>query len=96
MTTVHNLPIVGTSFQKGATDFLNQLAAGSKLYVLREPLNKYDSNAIVVTWGRRAVGYLAKEKAAELAPLMDRGMQIRAEKGTLTGCTITLHYEVPQ
>lgn len=33
---------------------------------LREPLNRYDPNAIQVIIDRQAVGYIAKEDAAEI------------------------------
>ena len=38
---------------------------------------------------------LARGVAAELAPLMDKGMPVKAAKGTMPGCTITLSYEPP-
>jgi len=39
---------------------------------------------------------LPRGLAEELAPLMDRGMPIKAAKAAIAGCTITITYEVPQ
>lgn len=50
-----------------------------KLYLEREPGNRYDKNAILVMgsskldWERDKIGYVPREVAAELAPQMDRG-----------------------
>ena len=47
--------------------------------LVREPENPYDPNAIKVTAaGVAFLGYLPREIAAELAPLMDEGMQFNA------------------
>lgn len=49
-------------------------------YLLREPDNTYDHNAIMVYLeGFGKTGYLKRPLAAMLVPLMDRGMEIEAE-----------------
>jgi len=44
------------------------------LQLLREPLNPYDGNAVMVvdTWMRQ-LGYLKREVASWFGPMMDRG-----------------------
>ncbi len=56
------------------------------LELVREPNNTYDSNAIKVG----EIGYLSKEVASQLSPLIDKGVklncrieQITHNKGTL-------------
>ena len=40
----------------------------------REPSNPYDKNAIKVkAWGKHDLGYIPRELAADLAPLLDAG-----------------------
>lgn len=47
--------------------------------LIREPDNRHDPNAIQVTLGGRLfLGYVPKEIAKELAPLMDRGERFMA------------------
>ena len=66
----------GVSFYKKAVD---QTYYKSKIGLIREPSNKYDSNAICVTSNGRQVGYVPKELAAGLAPYMDQGAALRAK-----------------
>lgn len=66
----------GLSF-RGIDDkaFFQTLAEGDVLLLEREPSNPYDPNAIKVTSQDNTyhVGYVAKEVAVEIAPLMDEG-----------------------
>lgn len=39
--------------------------------VVREVTNAYDANALVVMIGQTKIGYLPRQMAAELAPIMD-------------------------
>jgi len=59
---------------------IKQCARGEQLCLIREPENPFDKNAIRI---RRLnggdVGYVPKEHAAELAPRIDAGEQVRAE-----------------
>jgi len=48
--------------------------------LIREPDNKYDSNAIQVSlFGKFFMGYVPKHIASKLAPLMDAGKEYIAE-----------------
>ena len=66
----------GVSFRPiEAKTIVNDLVAGSVLLLEREPGNQYDPNAVMVLEpeSRTHLGYVAKEIAVELAPLMDEG-----------------------
>ncbi|KAL0956474.1 hypothetical protein HGRIS_002620 [Hohenbuehelia grisea] len=59
--------VVGIQYYKGL------VGAGEEVLLVREPHNRYDSNAIQVkNIGRAQVGHLPRNVAAKLAPLMDR------------------------
>lgn len=55
------------------------LIEGDSLILRREPGNQYDFNAIMVLQPESEIhlGYVAKEVAAELAPMMDEGREFR-------------------
>lgn len=42
------------------------------LYLVREPTNEHDRNAVKVLWGQRHVGYLSSARAEKAAPYLDR------------------------
>ncbi|WP_282153943.1 HIRAN domain-containing protein [Ruegeria atlantica] len=54
-------------------------AFGDRVQLVRQPKNRFDTNAIQVWWrdGRFQLGHLPRRLAADLAPLMDAGMHIR-------------------
>lgn len=64
----------------------------------RECENRYDSNAIKVVAavkgkGKAALGYINRTLAAALAPLLDKGKEIRCSFGAVTGGNeYFLHY----
>jgi len=47
--------------------------------LVREPENEYDSNAIMVFANGKQVGYIGKDEATLLSPLMDAGVRFEAE-----------------
>lgn len=61
-----------------AKAIVNALEEGAQLLLEREPANQYDEFAIKVIDPETAVhlGYVAKEVAAELAPIMDQNDRI--------------------
>jgi hypothetical protein len=64
---------------------VQQLAIGDDLTLVREYDNPADENAIaVITAGRRKVGYVAREVARVLAPLLD------LEEGPLVAATLAI------
>ena|SRR5688572_8812790 len=54
-------------------DILCEVEPGEPVELRREPQNPYDSHAVAVTVHGETVGYLAREDAAVLAPLLDAG-----------------------
>lgn len=59
-----------------AKAIVNQFEGGESLVLVREPGNQFDPNAIQVLDPETQIhlGYVAKEVAQELAPLMDEGL----------------------
>jgi single-stranded-DNA-specific exonuclease len=67
-----NIPVVGVTFDNRQS-ILRQLSAGETLWLVREPDNAYDRNAIQVQRENgEAIGFLARGLAASLAPYLDR------------------------
>ena len=53
---------------------------GDRVDLIREPDNYYDSNAIKVMWrnGQHQLGYIPRQLAEHLAPIMDSGCIVTA------------------
>lgn len=74
-----NTVIVGAHFRPSeARQLLNDLEPGDRLYLSREPDNKFDVNAIQVladdgSGEQVHVGYVPRQDNAVLAALMDNG-----------------------
>jgi len=61
-------------------DALKACATGDELYLLRDTNNQYDENAVAIYADAEFdfhVGFVAKETAEELAPLLDEGHEFR-------------------
>ena len=72
----------GTSRQ----DLLAGCEVGDEVYLERDEFNEYDPNAIqVFDADYQQLGYLNKELAQDLAPLMDAGLNLRGEIIDITG-----------
>ncbi|MBQ1249625.1 MAG: single-stranded-DNA-specific exonuclease RecJ, partial [Selenomonadales bacterium] len=77
--------LVGVTFE-GRQDVIPTLVAGQELVMRRESDNPYDANAIRVwTQDGRDVGHIRKEIAADIAPLMDEGVDYRCIVTAVTG-----------
>lgn len=75
----------GVNFRPlSAKEIVNRLVEGDGLELEREPFNQYDPNAIKVLdpESKEHLGYVSKEHAVEIAPLMDNGQAFDA---TVTG-----------
>jgi HIRAN domain len=79
-TEKRQVNIVGSSFHPGASNWIAKMAPGQQLRVEREPKNKYDANAVAVYIFQQHLGYFPRGFAAEVAPLMDAGYELRAIK----------------
>jgi hypothetical protein len=55
-----------------------QLAAGERLALVREPFNPHDANAVRVEWRGHHLGYVPRSQNAALAWALDRGELIDA------------------
>ena len=69
-----------------ALNTLGEIYPGRRLNLEREPTNEFDKNAIAVLGPYdHKLGYIQKDLAAKLAPLMDQYHEIRAEVVELLG-----------
>lgn len=89
---METIKVVGTSFDGRQENLRNINTLTDSLIVKREPENPFDSNAIHVyveknsdSTQRLSCGYLPKEKAAVLAPLMDAGKAFIVESYLIVG-----------
>jgi single-stranded-DNA-specific exonuclease len=76
--------IVGVSFE-GRQDTIAGLRVGTELVLERQPVNEFDPNAIAVRYGALQLGFVRKQIAKHLAPLIDDGARYRARIESLTG-----------
>lgn len=72
--------IMGSSFIPGATGLIDRLKPGQPLKLLRQPNNPADPNAIAIMWGARGLGFVPRGLAAEIAPIMDGGVEVIVRK----------------
>jgi hypothetical protein len=77
-----DLKVVGVTFtnEDGSSrrEAIMEMTDESTVELVREPSNKYDINAIKVITGDKQIGYIGKEYASIMAPLMDTGTQFTA------------------
>jgi hypothetical protein len=67
-----HIPVVGVTFDN-RQDVVRQLSEGERLWLVRQPDNAYDHNAIQVQRENgEAIGFLARGLASSLAPYLDR------------------------
>lgn len=78
--------IMGVSFE-GRQDVVAGLTPGLDLELQRQPANPVDANAIAVYYGTLQLGFLRKQIAKHLAPLIDGGTIYRARIEHVTGGT---------
>ena len=80
-------------------DILAQCKKNDPLLLIREPKNRYDPNAIkVCTQSRKQLGYISRELAEDMAPVMDRGNRASARNLNITGddilgCNIAITWQ---
>jgi len=76
--------VMGVSFD-GRQDTVAGLVPGLELQLQRQPDNPHDPNAIAVHYGALHIGFLRKQIAKHLAPLIDGGARYRARIEHVTG-----------
>ena len=80
-------------------EILKRCEEGDELELIREPNNRYDSNAVAVYAGDEQVGYLFREEASEIGPLLDAGYIVdaaifeinRDKEGNIKRCHIEIY-----
>lgn len=95
MTQVRkDFSVAGTSFRDGATELLQRLQPKHALTLRREPENKSDRFAVAVYRYDMKLGYLPRGLAAEIAPLMDFGVEVKCAKDTAAlDCVCALSFD---
>ena len=69
--------LAGVTFA-GRQENIEHHARNNSIYkLIREPHNRFDINAIMVTANGREIGYIPKHLADELAPLIDAGVMLK-------------------
>lgn len=59
-----NIHVTGTTFYKENYDsFLNSEENVENLFLVPDPENKFDKNAVKVLWGEKQIGWVAKKEA---------------------------------
>ena len=82
--------VVGIN-QEGRREEARKLYPGAKVWLIREPDNAYDKNAIkVLSNGRKLIGYVSSDWAPIYAQKIDIGMQYSAEVMKMEPKVITL------
>lgn len=75
------LKVVGVTFtnEDGTSrqGIIRELCDHDEITLRREPTNRYDTNAIAVFTEIGQVGYIGKDYATILAPMMDAGTQFK-------------------
>ena len=85
--------IMGVSFE-GRQDIVAGIVPGVDLQLEREPENPFDGNAIAVRYGTMQLGFLRKQIAKHLAPLIDAGIGYGARVEHVTGGTAGKNFGV--
>jgi hypothetical protein len=72
--------VVGIRFSEERRDACEQVDVGEAVTLEREPDNPHDANAILVfSSDDSELGYVPREYASEMAPLLDDGAEVRAQ-----------------
>lgn len=82
-----NTKLAGVSFE-GRQDIAAGLRPGTRLDLRRQPDNPHDANAIAVFYGALQIGFVKRDMASKLAPLIDaEERRYSAEVTAVTGGT---------
>jgi single-stranded-DNA-specific exonuclease len=76
--------LAGVSFE-GRQDIIAGLREGVELQLERQRENIHDPNAIAVNYGALQLGFIKRDIAKHLAPLIDDGARYRARVENITG-----------
>lgn len=88
--------VAGVTF-RNAQSILPTIKRGAVLTLVRERNNEHDSNAVKVMYGAKQIGYLNRDVAADVAPIIDSGgsvsatvVEITGGRGKTYGCNIEI------
>lgn len=75
-----DLIVVGTRYEGRDQVIADHARVGDRVYLVREPSNPYDRNAVKVLCSNgMQIGYIPREHASYLAPVLDAGCKQRIE-----------------
>ena len=74
---VQHAPLAGFVYYDGKAVW-DQMKAGDRLALVREPGNPHDANAVRLEWKGHALGYVPRKENADLARQMDHGAPVEA------------------
>lgn len=87
-------PLMGASFRPAEVkEQIKLLEVGDTLVLERDPENQYDANAIKILKNGEFLGFVAKEIAGEIAPLLDEGAEAAVEVIGMAG-TLKPHLQI--
>lgn len=88
--------VAGVTFE-GRQEIIALVRDGDDILLVPEPDNAFDRNAVKVLWQERHIGYLPKDTAAEVAPMLNghsaAGWVMRCTGGTENFPTMGLDIE---
>lgn len=67
--------IAGFQYYKGIAN-INNFKINDEVKLIREPENKYDSNAIAIYWNKLIIGFIPRSKNLILKNLIDGGQNL--------------------
>lgn len=85
--------VVGVTYE-GRQSVIANMSEFDELDLVRNRNNEKDENAIAVFYEDDQIGFLCKELAEKLAPLMDEGKEFSCEVSEITGGKNGLSYGV--
>jgi hypothetical protein len=74
---VQHAPLAGFVYYDGKTVW-DQMSAGDRLSLVREPGNQHDVNAVRLEWKGHVLGYVPRKDNTDLARQMDHGSPVEA------------------
>jgi hypothetical protein len=80
---VQSSPLAGFQYYEGKP-LWDEMQIGDALTLVREPDNRYDSNAVRVEWRGHKLGYVPRRENRAVARHIDSGGRIEARVSRLT------------
>lgn len=83
MKNVIKSKIAGISLHQ---DVVSEISPGDELFLVREPDNCYDENAVsILSSSKKQLGYVNRKLAFDVARAMDEGVAVKCFACTVTG-----------